>query len=451
MTVHLQRPLSPVERWYWIADQISPLNGVVRVRLHGSMEPGLLEAAAAALAAEYPVLRVAITADADGTNPAFTPSWRAIEVRSVTGDDGEWHRQIENELATSMDWRTGPLARVVHVAVQGTDEIHDVLLAMSHVIADAASGLSVLHRLIEYADRLMRCAADKGQSFRSFGAAPEELLPARYRGVRGFARIAATVITDRLAAAIARPRSLRPESAVPPAQRRTKLLCRRLSADQVNMLVQKCRVEGVTVNAALGAAMAMAIGPVAARRASGRITIGSPVDVRAELVPPVPADEVGVYVSTVPWIAPFGGGRDLWAIARQGSRSLNWRMRHGHHLVGLSVTRHLCPSSLATSAKFIRLIERNGPGNVCLSNIGRYDFPAQVGQWSLSGAQFIAGVSVSGYFVATVNTSHGELFWNFTYIDDAVSRRSAQQYADTAVTRLLEAIGASRATLDTTE
>ena len=46
MSPELRRALSPVERWYWIADQVSPLNVVARVHLRGHIAAGLLERAA---------------------------------------------------------------------------------------------------------------------------------------------------------------------------------------------------------------------------------------------------------------------------------------------------------------------------------------------------------------------------------------------------------------------
>ena len=85
-------------------------------------------------------------------------------------------------------------------------------------------------------------------------------------------------------------------------------------------------------------------------------------------------------------------------------------------------------------------MERNGPLNVGIWTIGHYEFPARIGDWQLSGAQFITGVLPFGYLAATVNTSHGELFWNFTYTDGAVSRRSAQRFADGCLHTLLRAI-----------
>lgn len=440
MIPQLRRTLSPVERWCWIADQVSPFNVVARVRLQGQLSPELLIAAAGSLAAEYPVLRVGIAADPDGTHPTYVPSSQPIAVRTVTGDDTEWQRQIDgHELSTALDWRAGPLVRVVDVAA-GAGDMHDLILTVSHIIADATTALLLLRRLIEHAERLRLNADDRVNSRPVLGA-PEELLPAGFRGIRGAARMAVTEIADGVATKITRVRRLQPDATVPATSRRTRLLCRALSADQLDALTRRCRAESVTVHGALAAAMAMAIGPIAAQSDSGRLCIGSPVDLRAELDPPMPADEAGAFASTVLSIVRFAGDRDLWSIARQVNRSLGRRTRFGQHLATLSAVRYVCPASLATSARTIGLIERHGASNVCLSNLGRYDFPTRIGKWSLSGAQFIVGISVTGYFIAAVNSSHGQLFWNFTFIDSVVSQPTAQQFADNAVATLLDAVG----------
>ena len=442
MTPEVRRPLSPAERWYWIVDQISPLNVIARVRLTGHIPDGLLARAAANLAAEYPLLRVAIRADADGTNPAFAPSSQTIPIHTVRGDDTEWERHVDDhELTASVDWRSGPLLRIVDVASDAPQEVHDLVLTVSHIIADATTALSLLQRLVEHADRLaVATCGDDLVASRPVVGAPEDLLPARYRRPRAVGRIAAAGLADQLAAALARPRRLTPESMVPPSRRRTRVMRRMLTATQVDTLTRRCREEGVTVHGALAAAMAMVIGPTAARKASGRICIGSPINFRADLNPPISADEVGCYVATVASIVRFGGDRDLWSIARQINRALGRRKRFEQHLALLSAIRLICPASVAKSSKVFGLIERNGPLNVCISNIGRYGFAGRIGDWRLSGAQFIASVPSSSYFVATVNTSQDELFWNFSYADGVVSNRSAQRFADGCRQTLLGAI-----------
>jgi hypothetical protein len=436
MRTEVRRPLSPVERWFWIADQIAPLNVIAHVRLTGHIPDGVLERAAADLAAEHPLLRVAIRANADGTNPVFAPSPQGISVRTVHGGECEWERQVdEHELGTSLDWHTGPLIRIVDVVLDSPEEEHDLVLTVSHIIADATTALSFLRRLVE------RAAAKRDAlGSRPITGAPEDLLPVRYRGPRGIARLAAIGLADGVATALARPCRLTPESMVNPARRRTRLVRRMLTSTQLDILMRRCREEGVTVHGALAAAMAMAIGPTAAQRASGRMCIGSPIDFRAELVPPVSADEAGSYVCTVPSIVRFGRDRDLWSIARQINRSLGRRRRSGQHLSMLWGLRFICPASVTKSSKAFGFIERNGPLNVGIWNIGSYEFPARIGDWQLSETQFISGVLPFGYLVATVNTSHGELFWNFTYTDGAVSHRSSERFADDCLQTLLRAI-----------
>jgi len=167
MTQEVRRPLSPGERWYWIAEQIAPLNVIVRVHLTGRIPDGLLERAAANLAAEHPLLRVAISANADGTNPVFAPALRSIPVRMVRGDDTEWESRVDHELTTSMDWRSGPLVRIVDVVSGARQEEHDLVLTVSHIIADATAALSLLRRLVEHADgrlEIVECPHEAGST-----------------------------------------------------------------------------------------------------------------------------------------------------------------------------------------------------------------------------------------------------------------------------------------------
>ena len=443
VTPELRRPLSPQERWWWIANQISPLNVISRVRVHGKISDDLLEAAAAALATEYPVLRVAIRAEADGTNPSYLPSTRPIGIRTLTGDDVEWQRQVDSyELATSLDWHTGPLVRLMHIE-GNSGEVHDLVLTGSHIVVDGFTVIWLLIKLLQHADRLSRSPCDAQTISRPVVGAPEDLLPARYRGVRGFGRMARSVVADGLITAITRPRRLRPETPVPPSQRRTRLLCRNLSGSQLDALIRRCHAEGVTVHGALAAAMAMAIGPVVAQKDSGWIGINSPVDCRAAAVPPVPFDEAGAFVSSVTPIVPFGGGRDLWSIARQVNRSMRRRVRSGQHLAAQNAARYVAPASVDSSARVMARLERLGvTPSIALTNVGRLDFlPARVGEWSLSGGQGAGSLSVGGYLLAAAGTVHGQLFWNFTYVDGIVSQPSAERFADGAVATLLEALG----------
>ena len=227
------------------------------------------------------------------------------------------------------------------------------------------------------------------------------------------------------------PAGSTPESMVDPARRRPRLIRRMLTSTQLDILMRRCREEGVTIHGALAAAMAMVIGPAAAQRTSGRMCIGSPIDFRAELVPPVSADEAGSYVSSVPSIVRFGGDRDLWAIARKINRSLGRRRRFGQHLSMLWALRFICPASVAKSSQDISTHGAQRPSQRRYLDDRSIRIPSANRRLAaVRRSVRFRRTALSGYLAATVNTSHGELFWNFTYTDGAVSHRSAQRFAD---------------------
>jgi len=442
----VRRALCPSENGLWIADQNSPTNIVARVHLRGHIAGGLLERAAAALAAEHPLLRVAIRMDADGTNPTFVPSAGPVPIRRVKGDDLEWERQVDDhEVGTPLDWQRGPLIRIVDVALGSSDDdAHDLVLTVSHIIADGMAALSLLRGLVEHADRLsaVDCLDDVVRS-RPVVASLEELLPARYRGLRGLATFAASGLADLLTATTVRPHRLALESIVG-TERRTKFVRRVLGSAELDSLTRRCRAEGVTVHGALMAAMAMAIGPTAAHKDSGRIWIASAINMREELCPRISADEVGAFASLTQTMLRFGGHHDLWSIARQANRSIRRRRRFGQHLALQYAMRFIFPASAAKNSRAYRLVARRGLVNVCITNVGRYDFPARIGQWRLSGVQIAGNVSAGG-FVAIVSSSHDQLFWSFGYNHGAMADLSAQRLADGCVQTLLSALGCPRA------
>jgi hypothetical protein len=103
-----------------------------------------------------------------------------------------------------------------------------------------------------------------------------------------------------------------------------------------------------------------------------------------------------------------------------------------------------CPMSVAEAGPLIEFMETSGPVNLCISNIGRYEFPADIGRWRCSGAQFVAGLSVCGYFVSTVNTSHDRLSWNFCHVEGGLSRVRAERLVTASVDAVLAVIAGER-------
>ncbi|MET8681401.1 condensation domain-containing protein [Streptomyces sp. NPDC004647] len=443
------RPLSPLERWYWVCDQISPLNVIAHVRVYGPLPEELLAQALDALQRRHPMLRTAIRADAAGRNPRFVPvSGNPIPLHVVAVKDAEdrWEQAVDDhELVTSVDWRKGPLARAVALTVSGAEpaaqDVHDLVLTLPHCIADGTTVLTLLRQWIELAAEIKAGDLDPdGPVVRPERAlpAPESLLPAEHRGLSGARRIVAQQLADQGAARRLKPRRLEPTRRVPFKDRTTRLLHRSLSAEQLADLVAACRREQTTVHGALAAAMVSAAAEDAGGVA-GSMMIGSPINFRDDLVPRVTDREIGTYVATVPTVVDYRPGASLWPMARAISRDLVRRRQRGEQLTAIATMGFVAPKSVAKSGRLLRFMEEKGPLTLCLSNIGRYDFPRAIGPWQVSSAEFIAGLSVNALYCATVNTSHGRMAWNFTHVEGAVPADRAERMAAGSLDAVLSA------------
>ncbi|BCB74898.1 hypothetical protein Pflav_013080 [Phytohabitans flavus] len=420
-TIKVRRPLSPVERWLWISHQISPMNGFAWVQVRGKICPEQLAWAAAAVVAEQPLLRVSIHAKADGTDPWYEPAAEPVMPIRVVHADADDELAAERELdtvemAVPVDTSTAPMARLVDVVRgAGTEaETHDLVLIMSHTIVDATARVNMLAQLLGYAAE-WDPDSDRPRSVVSRDPVPP-LGYALPRGVRGLPRAMAAVFTEHMASLRARTKPLAPERYVAPAEKRTRLLLRKLSGDQLKALLSTCRRNGVTVHAVLSTAVARAVGREIGIQ-QGKVTIRTPVQARAELSPPLARSDVGNYMCVTQTYVDVDPNAEFWAVARQFNKDLKKRLRLRAHLSSIALMRRFAPKSLATSTRFVDGIDDRAAGAVLVSNLGRVDFPDRVGDWELSAVQFFSTMSVTGQMAICAVTSNGVLHLNTCYVE----------------------------------
>lgn len=429
------RPLSACERWYWICDQFSTLNVISRVRVRGALPAEVLRRGLDALQERHPLLQRAIEEDPDGTNPRWvTAPGRRIPLRAVLAQqNGQWIAEVnERELLERVNSATGPLIRAV--VVSESEDVHDLLVVVPHIIADGTTVLSLARQWLELTADPTAVAPMRELP------PPEDLVPAAHRGEPGAGRLAEQTERDQALLAELTPGRVLPTAPVALEARRTQLLHRELTGEQLAVLVDECRRQRVSVHGILTAALTLAAARDSADTAR-HFTVGSPIDFRPELAPPVSPDEVGSYVATVPSMVDTS--LPVWDLARAISQDLVARKAFGDHFCLVTMVVGGCPQSVTDARPFMQLMEAEGPINLCSSNVGRYPFPDHIGQWQASDAQFLTGISVNGYFVATINTSHHKLFWNFTYVADAVPDERATRLADSCLQILASALSDS--------
>ncbi|WP_285730609.1 condensation domain-containing protein [Nocardiopsis sp. ATB16-24] len=443
----MHRPLSPLERWYWIADRLSPLNVVGRMTVKGHLDRTAVRTALGLLQQRHAALRTAIAEDTE-SGPAFIRSSHPIplthreESPERLASSARWADDADHRhLAEGVDSRTGPLARAEAVSAidGGGREIHELVLVLHHAIADGTTAISLVRQWAEYAATIGSAnQADESQVTEEHTLPPatEDLFPHDHRSGRGDTATAEKRRRDAEEVSRSAPVRVPRQKKVPFGERRTRLVHRRLDTATTRALVSACRAHGVTVHGALAAGLVEAVHQDAGTPPGTRFAIGSPVDFRAELDPPVGTERAGTFVATLPTIVE--GGADLWDTARAVNTDLARRRARGEHFSMINDLASRVGLDIGQSIGLIEYMDHEGPINLCLTNVGVIPLPEWIGSLRVIDADFAAGISVTGVLVAAATTVHGRLSWNLTYVDGLVSRDRADRLASASLDRLVE-------------
>jgi hypothetical protein len=149
-------------------------------------------------------------------------------------------------------------------------------------------------------------------------------------------------------------------------------------------------------------------------------------------------------VATLPLLLEVGADQTLWQVARAVNRQLERKKARDEELAMMRLADWITPGSHADSARFVALAEREGPGNLCISNIGAFSFPTEVCGLPVRDVHWAASLSATGYFLCAVCTTELGLALDFTFFEQAVSPARARRVID-GMDALLESL------LDTTE
>ncbi|MFE7722463.1 hypothetical protein ACFU44_25860 [Nocardia rhizosphaerihabitans] len=415
----IDRPLSPSERWFWLVDQLSPANCVVRLRVRGPIGAYRLEEAADAVVAEYPLLRTIVD---DG--PRFVPSDdpHLPVLHRIVADPDEWRTVFDDQLTAPIDLSTAP-GRLVDLAWRpGTsDELHDMILVLSHVLIDGRSMASLASRILAVA-----FGAPGPTATRPPIPAADDLIPPAHTRLL---RCLRTNLAGQLTATVRRPVGL-PGDLPPLPVRRTRTVHRTIEGDQLTELRTRCHRAGVTVNAALAAALAKALGELNRPGRSGVAGIGIPVDLRSRLQPPPADDEPGMFTAVLPTFVPFGPNRSLWDAARTAKTQLSQRLTDHADLTGLAAIRYGCPRSLESGRRAVELVDRRAPWNVTLSNLGRLTPPETPEPLPITALTVAGTNSCASALTVAVATFDTTLSITFCYVDTMLPRATIESLAD---------------------
>jgi hypothetical protein len=432
---HPPRPLGGNEKAFWRLSEASPLNFAIVAHLRPGLDADRLRTALAGLQARHPLLRAQIELRAG--EPWFV--WPAVappiplEERAL--DRGAWQAAIEDELRRIIPWQQAPLARLLLLG-HGADGC-TLALVVHHAIGDGIGAVAAVRDLLWEAVT----GAPQSPLVHTQSRAAESALPPRSRGVRGGLRRIG--VLGGLVAAGRRHRDpvrcpVRATAA--PHERTYHLEPRRFDAATTSALAARARSAGTSVQGALGAAMIFGVARAADLRDERPVTLGSPINVRDRLVPPI-GEQMGMYLAVSHYRGMASPATRFWDLARAIRECIADDLDSGRAVDAMPLIDLFYKAvggDKASAQDFGRKwAESNGTTGV--TNVGRIEFdpPPGLEIEAIHAVGFPSGLDV---FNAVACAWQGCLQVNFNWPEPCFDRPSAIALVDDVEATLRAAI-----------
>ncbi len=442
-SVPVERPLSPSEKIFWIADQRCSSNFVVHAGVTGAITEDLLQQSLSAVQRRHPLLRVRIQREGWNTLLFRTSEVPPIPLRVVNAPLKGWVDAAENELHQAFPVDKGPLARCTLVRHAGDEAT--VLLAFHHSIGDAMSGSFLMRDLFQAA-----ALASAGKACELPPLKPKQEMNAyfpdwavgksgRWRSLKFGGRMYAAALR------YGRPTLPRLDEKARPKARQARIVAHQLDPDMVDRLHERARKAGTTLHGAMLAAQILAIAQDRQESKERPYFVGSPVNLRKRLHPPV-GEDVGFFVTIAASVNMAGPRTLFWPLAKAVRDGVWYSVERGEPFV--YVVQHLDLSRITGILGLGPLgrwaSSRVGSwwsfGGLVFSNIGKVDIEGVQGPFIIQDLGFAASLSFLsrlGSFAATIKRRST---WNFVGMDPLLTREHTRQIADTALEILKKAL-----------
>ncbi|MDQ3004031.1 MAG: condensation domain-containing protein [Chloroflexota bacterium] len=430
----MKRELGTFERALMIADEHAPFHRVSVLRLEGAPSPQIVRNALKVLQDHHPFLSVSLLVEqgryyfmnlVDPVLPFHVlPRW----------NDSHWVDIAEVELGNRINTSMGPLFRCTYL-YDATHERAEIILTIHLTIADSASTTRLMHELLKV------CAALRDEKTLPLsGQAPqtdavETRFPSMFRGLRLSLRTLRYTLAQ-LADEVSYRLQTR-EKRIPPVHTKTTrghIHCIQLSEDLVDELSRRARLEKLTLDSTLNAAMLLAV--------NQELYAGQPVpmrtfsfaNLRPYVKPPLSDQELAAYASILRYTVVVEGGLDFWQLARGLHTKIYSSLKSGDKFVANVLAEPMI--KLVTRRKSFRI------GATALNYNGLVPIQPSYGVMKVTGIHmFVSAYDLGPELSAQAQLFTDQLFWDFIYLDADMTRDEAIAIAEEIRTILAHAIG----------
>ena len=418
----MKRELGIFERGQFVADRYAPFHIAGVLRLQGAPLPHVLRKSFVELQKRHPFLSVRIMHEngrryfATLIDPALplriTPRW----------NDEHWIQVTEAELSTRIDSSAGPLFRCTYLYNENQQQA-EIILSLSHSIADAASASHLLHEL------MVICASfsdGMAVSVSELSPAPplESRFPPAFKGWRLALRMMRYAFAQIADEVFYRLRTMNKRT--PPFHRRAshgRILPVQIPSDLVEPFATRARKEGVTLNSALNAALLLSINRHLYASQKLPMRTFSFADLRPHVQPPLHAENLGCYISMMRYTVDIDGDGNFWSLARNLHEKIYASLKGGDKFV-----------ASAMSESLLKMLVRFDSMRLCASAMnynGVGSVQAQYGNMKVFAIHgFVSTHAFGPEMASQAQLFNHQLFWDFAYLEEDMDEEKAKEIVE---------------------
>jgi hypothetical protein len=413
-----KRELGVFERGQIVADRYAPFHIVGVLRLEGAPLPHVLRKSFSELQKRHPFLsahlihengRYYLAPLIDSVLPLrITPRWK----------DDHWIQITETELLTRIDASEGPLFRCTYLYNENQQQA-EIILAIAHFIADAVSASQLLNEM------MVICASfSDGMpvSVSELSPAPpvESQFPFAFQSWRLTLRKMRYALEQMADEISYRLRTVNKRT--PPFHKKAshgRILPVQFPSGLVEPFARRARKEGVTLNSALNAALLLSVNRILYNGEKLPMRTFSFANLRPHIQPPMPAENLGCYISMMRCTVDVDGEGEFWRLARNLHKKIYASLKGGDKYI-----------ASAMSESLLKMLVRFDSMRLCASALnynGVVSVQVKYGNIKVNAVHgFVSAHAFGPEMASQAQLFNDQLFWDFAYLEEDMDEEKAK-------------------------
>ena len=423
------RELVPIEQAMEIMNRHSGSYNIVTMsRITGLLTEEIVRKALDLVQSRHPRLNSRIVGELDSLR-FETEGTQKIPLHVLR--DRHLNDIVLDEINSEIDSSKG-LVRFVFIPPEKDGKTSYLLATIHHAITDGLSGIQLHSEILTYCQKI--ASGEPVNLETSLKPLPPlyDLIPTSMKGLRGKLNIILFLWQLTFKQLWYRPQTLEFEKCVPLESRNSGWIRRQLDETLTQQIVNRCRQEKTTVQAAICAAMMLATAKKIARvNENVRVSCESYVDLRRRLSPVVHPENLGVLASAVTSFHTLKPQLSFWDLARDVRKQLESGLKRSDLFVPFLMLRNLIESALKNCDR--------APATVGLTNVGRVNIPSVYGDFKLEEISYVTGLAaIGGVLNAAVTTFEGKMTFNFMFSEPSISWETMEILVNSVISCLID-------------